>query len=551
MLGIISYFMVKSKQMDFIKRNKIIVFLLLILAIATFFRVWQINMAPPGLYPDEAMNANDALSSLKNNQFKIFYPENNGREGLFIWLLALSFKIFGASIWSMRLVSAVLGILTVLALYLLTKELFHPRSFSFAALVKPEKIALFSAFFLSISFWHVNFSRIGFRAILVPLLICFSFYFLLRAFRRNNNIFDYAWAGIFFGLGFYSYIAFRVAVVLLGIVLLERIVSYWQKHRPISMNWSNLWNKIYLKDGWWKMDIFLIIILIVALPMGVYFYNNLQDLTGRTGGISIFSSEQPLIEFGKSVFKTAFMFNVFGDWNWRHNYAGSPMLAWPVGILFILGIILSVRKLFTPERYHSIFLLSWFAIMLLPAVLTFEGMPHALRAIGIIPVVCIFSALGICWLFDKLSLIQVKSAKYFAVLLLIFIILYPGFKNFNKYFFDWAKSPETARAFSQDYVEIGQYLNSLPDQVKKYVIVNEKGLPYYGLSIAAQTSIFIESAKFGQPRAVYLPWQEIEKIEISPYGTIILPLHNHNSLEELQEIFQGEIIKDKPYRLEI
>jgi len=552
--------------MSFLKKNKIIIFLLLILLVATFFRVWQLDSAPPGLYPDEAMNANNALESLQNNQFKLFYPENNGREGLYFWFVAFVFKIFGPSIWSLRLASAVIGILTVFALYLLTKELFHPRSslllFSTARSDLPEpqqseqfnyaeKIALFSAFFLSISFWHVNFSRIGFRAILVPLLMCFSFYFLLRAFRKNSLL-DYIWAGIFFGLGFYSYIAFRVAVVFLGIVLLARIISYWQNHRPIPMNWSNLWGKIYLKEGWWKMDVFLIVILIVALPIGFYFYNNPLDLTGRTGGVSVFSTEQPIVELSKSAVKVFFMFNAFGDWNWRHNYAGSPMLVWPIGILFILGMISTIKKLFSPKRYHSVFLLGWFAVMLLPAVLTYEGMPHALRAIGIIPVVYILSALGGYWLFEKLSSVKIKGAKYLTAIFLIFIILYPGLKNFNKYFFDWAKRHETASAFSYDYVKIGEYLNTLPDQVKKYVIVNEKGVPYYGLSISAQTSIFIESTKFGKPRAIYLPWQEIDQIEISPYKTIILTLHNHQSLEELKEMFpQGKISQDEPYRLEI
>ncbi len=542
--------------MNFLKKNQTIILLLLILFVAVFFRVWQIDSAPPGLYPDEAMNANNALESLNNNQFKLFYPENNGREGLYFWLIAFVFKIFGVSIWSLRFTSAILGILTVLALYLLTKELFHPRSSLLLFPHSPsyfsaEKIALLSSFFLAISFWHVNFSRIGFRAILVPLLMSFAFYFLLCAFRRNN-ILDYTWAGVFFGLGFYSYIAFRVAVVFLGVVILARIISYWQKNRPIPMNWSNLWSKIYLKEGWWKMDVFLIVILLVALPLGFYFYNNPLDLTGRTGGISVFAAEQPIVELGKSVVKVFFMFNVFGDWNWRHNYAGAPMLIWPIGILFVLGIISTIRKLFTPERYHSIFLLSWFVVMLLPAVLTYEGMPHALRAIGIIPVVYILSALGGCWLFEKLSSVKIKGAKCFAVFLLIFIILYPALKNFNKYFFDWAKRPETAKSFSYDYVKIGQYLNTLPDQVKKYVIVNEKGTPYYGLSISAQTPIFIESAKFGQPRAIYLPWQDLGQIEISPGKTVILTLYNHQSLEELQRMFpQGKIIQDEPKRLEI
>ncbi|MEA2113547.1 MAG: glycosyltransferase family 39 protein [Patescibacteria group bacterium] len=565
--------MVKSIKMSFLKKNKTIILLLLILFVAVFFRVWHLDSAPPGLYPDEAMNANNALESLNDNQFKLFYPENNGREGLYIWFVAFIFKIFGPSVWSFRLASAVLGILTIPALYLLTKELFHPfprhredssphschrerplgaRQSRFISIQYfNEKIALLSAFFLSISFWHVNFSRIGFRAILVPLLMCFSFYFLLRAFRKNN-LPNYILAGIFFGLGFYSYIAFRAAAIFLGIVLLARMISYWQKRRPISINWPNLWNKIYLKDGWWKVDVFLIIILLVALPMGFYFLQNPQDLTGRTGGVSVFSAEQPLIELGKSAVKVFFMFNVFGDWNWWHNYAGSPMLAWPIGILFILGIISAVKKLFLPEKERSIFLLSWFAIMLLPAVLTYEGMPHALRAIGIIPVVCILSSLGYCRLSEKISSMKIKGVKYFAAFLLIFIILYPGLKNFNKYFFDWAKRPETASAFSYDYVKIGQYLNTLPAQVKKYVIVNEKGTPYYGLSIAAQTPIFIESAEFGQPRAIYLPWQEIGQIEISPHKTVILTLHNHYSLEEIQKIFpQGKISQDEPERLEI
>ena len=60
------------------KRSNII--LLIILLIAVFFRVWQLSSIPPGLYPDEAINGNEAIT----NPGKLFYPENNGREGLFI-----------------------------------------------------------------------------------------------------------------------------------------------------------------------------------------------------------------------------------------------------------------------------------------------------------------------------------------------------------------------------------------------------------------------------------------------------------------------------------
>ena len=90
--------------MSWLMKNKTFLLLLVILLIASFFRLWQLDTIPPGLYPDEAINGNEALS----NPWKVFYPENNGREGLFINLISLSFSIFGISIWSLRIVPAVI-----------------------------------------------------------------------------------------------------------------------------------------------------------------------------------------------------------------------------------------------------------------------------------------------------------------------------------------------------------------------------------------------------------------------------------------------------------
>ncbi len=159
------------------KTKKTLIFLLIILALAAFFRLWQLNQTPPGLYPDVAMNGNDALQGLRTGNFKLFYPENNGREGLMMWLIAASFSIFGVSIWSMKIVAAIVGIITVLGLYLLTKEIFRHAQYDIR---KTEYITLLASFFLAISFWHVNFSRIGFRAILLPFVLVFSFYFLFK-----------------------------------------------------------------------------------------------------------------------------------------------------------------------------------------------------------------------------------------------------------------------------------------------------------------------------------------------------------------------------------
>ena len=137
----------------------------LVVAIAIFFRFWQITSIPMGLYPDEAMNGVDALDSLKSGNFSVFYPNNNGREGMIIWLDALAIKAFGITPWALRVFPALAGVLAVLGLYFLLKELFEIR------------IALAGSFFMATGFWAMLFSRIGFRASLMIPFILFALYF--------------------------------------------------------------------------------------------------------------------------------------------------------------------------------------------------------------------------------------------------------------------------------------------------------------------------------------------------------------------------------------
>ena len=105
------------------KKITLFLLLLLVLAIGVFFRFYKLAEIPPGLYPDVAINGNDAIKAL-HGDMRVFYPENNGREGLFINLIALSFYIFGISVWAIKLVPAIICVLTTLGIYLMTKELF-------------------------------------------------------------------------------------------------------------------------------------------------------------------------------------------------------------------------------------------------------------------------------------------------------------------------------------------------------------------------------------------------------------------------------------------
>jgi len=509
--------------------------LLLIIALAIFFRFFQLDSIPKGLYHDEAINGNDAFFSLRSGNYRIFYPENNGREGLFIWLISLSFSIFGVSIWALKFIPAIIGTITVIGLYLLTKELF-----SLSANHKSQaiNIALLSSFFLAISFWHINFSRIGFRAIMVPFLLVFSFYFLIKAFQKQEKVYA-GIAGLFFGLGFYSYSVFRLAVLLLGIFLL----AFWI-----------LYKKQGLQKKFLKLTInLLLFITIISLPLGIYYIKNPQDLLGRTSQISVFSQPNPLKSFGQSLLLHLGMFNFYGDANWRHNLSTSPQLLIPIGILFLIGILISIKLLkesFKQNDYLATiihcFLFAWLFIMVLPGALTYEGIPHALRVIGVMPVIYIFAALGACQIYNWLKS-KMSDKKLLTVVCLLFLYFLIS-SQLQKYFIDWANNNETKGAFSYDYLKIGNYLNSLSDNVQKIVVVNVSGVsvPYPdGIPMPAQSIIFIENAEYGRIRSFYILEKDLNKIEIEEPAVIIPMQYNEELFEKITTLFpQGIIINE-------
>ena len=496
------------------KRNKFLI-LFIIVAIASFLRLWQLGSFPPGLYSDEAVNGINAIQALKiappDGGFKVFYPENFGREGLFINAQALSVAVFGNEAWALRIISSLLGILTVLGIYFLAKELFTTASSVYGKELDENnpssreasedtkwfitKIALLAAFFVATSFWHINFSRIGFRAISAPFWATWAFYFTFLAFRKmhelrimnyelwngeksgnNNSLFliryssliPYALAtiaGLFFGLGFHSYISFRVFPLIALFTLLYLGQKFgWEKTLKLAA-------------------VFAAAATIAFLPLGWYFLHNPADFFGRTSQVSVFHSPTMLKDLAGNVIKTAGMFNFFGDFNQRHNIAGQPELYWPVGIMFLLGVIgakLRFKNIGNKSwRFVYYFLLIWLAVAALPVVISDEGIPHALRSILMVPAVFIFAAAGGIWLYEKIRVvistqgdhIRVRIQK--ALLWFIFLMFLPSLAlgTYTSYFNVWGPDPKTAEAFNKSTTDFAYELRALPRELKKYVIV--------------------------------------------------------------------------------
>ncbi|MEE8131814.1 MAG: glycosyltransferase family 39 protein [Candidatus Paceibacterota bacterium] len=513
--------------------------LIFIIIIASFLCLFNLSDFPPGLYPDEAMNGNNALEAISTGDFKVFYPENNGREGLFMNIQAIFLGLFGNEIWALRLVSALFGIFIVLGVYFLTKELFAN-----------EKIALLSAFFIATSFWIINFSRIGFRAIMAPFFLVWGVYFLLKSFNsefrisnfesnsnekinelnkpkfnqnsklkiKNSKLISFSIiGGIFYGLGFYSYIAYRATPLLILIVFSFWFLAFRDLRKKIL--------KIFI--------IFTVFTILVFAPLGLYFIENPQDFFGRTTQISILSSPTPIKDLGINILKTAGMFNFSGDWNWRHNIAGKPLLFWPVGILFIIGFILGIRQLFKFQIPNSKFqinskhqiqigfgiLFTWLAVSALPVVISNEGLPHALRAILMAPPVFILAGIGGIWLYEKLLTKMQKDTKVRKFILVTSYLLLVTliFEAYTTYFILWGQNPNTAGAFNQEYVRLGKELRELPKELPKYVVVEASGVDVRGMPMPTQTVMFLTDTftpdKQKAKNLYYIFPDELEKVD--------------------------------------
>ncbi|MDE2079675.1 MAG: glycosyltransferase family 39 protein [Patescibacteria group bacterium] len=497
-------------------RRNVFWLLSLVLIIAAFLRFYHFTLLPPGLYPDEAMDGNNAVEALHTGDLKVYYPENNGREGLFMNMQALLMRATGVmnEPWILRLPSAIFGLLTVLGIYFLAAELFSPA------------VGLFSSFLVATSFWHIMFSRIGFRAILAPFFLTWALYLFLSSLKhaveneegshKKSGVLNSksetisksqsvnpkrvsclefrasclaALGGLLYGLGFYTYISYRVSPLL----FLLFIPFLWRD-----------------KKFWRTAAIFVGAAFLVALPIGLYYLHHPADFFGRTSEISVFASPTPLKDLAGNILKTALMFNWRGDENWRQNYAGAPELFWPVGILFLIGLALAIKNLFSktgrqapdsernPSRGLRVLsenqkleigiLLLWLLLAALPVVISDEGIPHALRAILMIPPVFILAALGGAWLYAFLARfctpLILKSALAAFVLML-------AAQAYYAYFDAWGGNPNVQGAFAADYAEIGRTINDLPPAMPKYVVVDAGGVLVRGIPMPAETVMFI------------------------------------------------------------
>jgi 4-amino-4-deoxy-L-arabinose transferase-like glycosyltransferase len=340
------------------------VFVAFITALAALLRAVALKELPPGLYHDEAYNGLDALGVLAGRRL-IYFAANNGREPLFIYLAAATVGLLGRSPGALRLAAAICGTFTIPVTYLMARAWFNRR------------VGLLSASILAVTLWHVHLSRVGFRAITLPLTSALALWLGARALRLRRRR-DWLLAGFALGACFYTYLP---ASFVLPILILFGI--YMLLNGQGRLLWPGA---AWLTGG----------MLLALGPLVAYATTTPEALLGRTGQVSIFnpliSHGDPWGMMGRQLVATLGMFVVRGDPIPRHNLPGRPVFDVLLAAAAVWG---SIRAALRARRDAAAALtLIWVGVMLVPTWLA-EDAPHFLRAAGVLPVVTILPALGL------------------------------------------------------------------------------------------------------------------------------------------------------------
>ncbi len=384
--------------------------LLAVIAVAIALRFWALGNIPPGLYHDEAFNGLDAIGVLEGIR-PVFFEANNGREPLFIYLVALSVAALGRSPGAIRIVAALLGTLTIPATYLMAKAMFNRR------------IGLLAAAITGLTLWHVNLSRIGFRAVAMPLLVALTLWQLWLGLKDGHQRHFLA-GGLLYGLTFYTYLAARFTIVALAAFGLYLVFKGHAKQSWKALTHSAL--------------IFALAALVVSAPLMVYVATHGGAFLGRVGQVSIFNPAMNEGDFWgtllRHVGQTLLMFTNRGDFIPRHNVPLRPVFDPVLSAFFLLGLILGLRHFRHSAEYALV--LIWLVVMILPTILA-EGAPHFLRSVGILPVLFIVPAIGLdsLWRF-----LEKKTTSLVAVGVVALALLFGLGDTVVDYFGDHAAS---------------------------------------------------------------------------------------------------------------
>lgn len=397
--------------------------LIIILIIAAFFRLYRLTSSPPGLNWDEVSIGYNAYSVLKTGRdewgklfpltFKAF-----GEQKLpgMIYASVPGIALFGTTDLGVRITPAVIGTAGVAVIFLLARSM------------AGNAVGLVAAALLAISPWGVHFSRVSFEAGLAMVLTMLSVYFLTARGKRH-----YLWfAMVAAVLAAYTYNSVRIVLPLLFLAYLMNGVIERGKGEG---------RRLFLVA---VTGILLLTPLIVSglRPEGrvrwgtvnIVSQKGFTDTIAESRGYTTLPSVLPRLIHNKAThyvyavgsnyirnFSTEFLI-LEGSSNTQRSIQGMGLLYLFELPLLILGIMTLLRE----KKYKVIrsILIPWLLIAPVASALTIDS-PSSVRSLGMLPALLIIEAIGALSFYRVMA--GSKIARISSVLFIVWNVLYFGY----------------------------------------------------------------------------------------------------------------------------
>jgi 4-amino-4-deoxy-L-arabinose transferase-like glycosyltransferase len=398
---------------------------------AAALRFVNLATVPQGIFHDEAWSAAKALDILTGAApAQVYFPENNGMDALHVYLIALLFKFTGPLALGSRLISALMGTLTVVATYWLAWELPADDRRRHAA-------AIIAAIVYSITLAAIATARSGWHSPSFALLATLC----VAALMRGRRLSRYRWfiiAGALAGLAQYAYPSARLLPVWLIAILAIDLVQQHGQHRTVLVQYGAAAVAAFL----------------VFLPLGAYFLKDPQWLFERAQQTS------SAIDLGQNALKTLLAFFVQGSAENLHNVPGRPLLDPVLGLFFIAGLAVCVIK----HRTSHLTVLSGVAILSLAVVLT-EAAPLTRRWTGVFPLTAIIVAIGLAAVLNWITArMPTWRGRALAAGLAGVVLLSGAGWSAVDYFGPYAANPQLFWEYDSGITQVADQLRGQPDK---------------------------------------------------------------------------------------
>lgn len=293
----------------------------LLFALALALRAYNTTEFPANFSGDEGSASLAAVEFAQGNINNLFTTGWFSFPSFYFWIQSLGIDLLGRTVPAVRLISALAGALAVVATFWLARSLFDRQT------------AVFSAFYLAVSHYHIHMSRLALNNIwdsFFGALAIYGFWDGWHTGRRNS----YLWCGFSLGLGLYFYVSVRVLPVLFllwaAFALLRHPAKFWQRLPGMIL------------AGW--------VSLVTFLPLGLYFYkfpNEFQAPLNRVAALgewleaAMAAQNQTAVQVIAGQMWLATKGYVIEPLQFFYD-PGAPLLLTAAATLFLVGLLWGV-----------------------------------------------------------------------------------------------------------------------------------------------------------------------------------------------------------------